>query len=169
MSGFGDRLKELRTQSNLTQEALGKLLGVGPSYVSGLEKGKETPSDTMVILISRLFHVNEKWLINGEGEQYRDIEEIMGEILQIFQPTEVYNLVIKELLKGKAIPITNGYNGLIINDPEVLPYMKYIKDLWENGDPDLRGWFKIQFKHAFPYFDGGEHQKKQYKIAEEDQ
>jgi transcriptional regulator with XRE-family HTH domain len=36
---FGKRLKSLRTQNNLSQEALGLLAGLDRTYISGIERG----------------------------------------------------------------------------------------------------------------------------------
>ena len=49
---LGYRLRELRKEKNMSQEDLGKILGVTKVSVSGYEKGTRTPS--MDILINML-------------------------------------------------------------------------------------------------------------------
>ena len=41
---FSDRLKESRTNSNLTQEQLAEKLGIAKSTLSGYESGNREPS-----------------------------------------------------------------------------------------------------------------------------
>lgn len=36
---FGKRVKELRTQKKMSQGDLAKILGVHPTYISGIERG----------------------------------------------------------------------------------------------------------------------------------
>lgn len=44
MKSFGDRLREARTASGMTQEQLGFALGVTKASISAWENGRETPS-----------------------------------------------------------------------------------------------------------------------------
>ena len=44
MKSFGDRLREARAASGLTQEQLGFAIGVTKASVSAWENGRETPS-----------------------------------------------------------------------------------------------------------------------------
>lgn len=44
MKSFGDRLREARTATGMTQEQLGFALGVTKTSVSAWENGRETPS-----------------------------------------------------------------------------------------------------------------------------
>lgn len=44
MKRFGDRLREARTASGMTQEQLGFALGVTKASISAWENGRETPS-----------------------------------------------------------------------------------------------------------------------------
>lgn len=60
----------LRKDLNLSQEQMGKKLGVTRSSISNMETGRFKITDTMVKLICNEFGVNEKWLRNGTGKMY---------------------------------------------------------------------------------------------------
>ena len=65
-----ERLKELRKELRLTQQAFADRLGVKRNTVATYETGKSNPSDAAVLLICREFHVNEEWLRTGNGEMF---------------------------------------------------------------------------------------------------
>ncbi len=55
MAILGDRIKEARQQQNLTQEQLGKLMGVQKAQVSKLEKGANSATlDTIIKVFGAL-------------------------------------------------------------------------------------------------------------------
>ena len=41
---FGEKLRQLRREKGLTQEAFADLCGLDRTYISGLERGKRNPS-----------------------------------------------------------------------------------------------------------------------------
>jgi transcriptional regulator with XRE-family HTH domain len=48
---LGKRVRELREQGKLTQEALAERSGLDPSYISGIERGVRNPS---ILSLARL-------------------------------------------------------------------------------------------------------------------
>jgi len=86
---FGDRLKILRKELNINQSQLAKLLGVTPGYISKLEQGLYSPSDQLILSISRAFNVLPGWLRTGEGEKYDRIDgtvfPVIGEICKVIE------------------------------------------------------------------------------------
>lgn len=62
---IGDRIKEIRKELDKNQEEFGRLIGIGKTAVSKLEKGENSPSDQTVILICKEFNINEEWLRYG--------------------------------------------------------------------------------------------------------
>lgn len=65
---MNERLKQIRTQNNMTQQSFADKLGVPRSNIAGYEKGIRTPSDAAIALICREFHINETWLRTGIGD-----------------------------------------------------------------------------------------------------
>lgn len=49
---FKNRLREIRQEKNLTQEELGKLLGVSRQTISSIEKGQYNPSSKLGLIMA---------------------------------------------------------------------------------------------------------------------
>lgn len=66
MDGFGERLRKLRKNADITQSALAEHLGVVPSAVGKYELYSNSyPSIEALIKISDFFHVSTDYLLKG--------------------------------------------------------------------------------------------------------
>lgn len=70
---IGERVKELRKQINLTQQAFADRLNLKRNTVGSYEVNVVDPSDRTISDICREFNVNETWLRTGEGEMFNQI------------------------------------------------------------------------------------------------
>jgi len=68
---MGRRIKEIRLKKGLTQKEFADSLGIVQGFLSGIEREKKTPSDTLLIALCNLYEINPSWLASGEGEMYR--------------------------------------------------------------------------------------------------
>lgn len=62
-----NRLKDLRTDLNLTQEEFANKICVTKSSVSMMERGERNPSPQTVQLICQQFGIRKDWLLEGTG------------------------------------------------------------------------------------------------------
>ena len=67
MISFKERLKELRTERNITQQELGKVVNMSKMAISHWEKGHSEPSISELIILSNYFEVTVDYLI-GKNE-----------------------------------------------------------------------------------------------------
>lgn len=67
----GRRIKEIRLNKGLTQKDFADSLGIAQGFLSGIEREKKTPSDTLLIALCNLYEISPSWLASGEGEMYR--------------------------------------------------------------------------------------------------
>ncbi|AKC63139.1 DNA-binding protein [Clostridium sporogenes] len=67
---FGDRLKELREEKEMTQEELGKLLNVSRQTISGYEAGAIEPSISNLIKLANIFNISLDYLLGRTKERY---------------------------------------------------------------------------------------------------
>ena len=73
MNEVNERLKELRLALNLSQEELGKMLGITRSGVSDIESGRRKVTEQHIIMLKiGRPDVNETWLRTGEGEMFKE-------------------------------------------------------------------------------------------------
>lgn len=81
---MNDRIKRIRKEAGLTQQAFANRIGIARGNISAYEVGKNAPSDAVISLICREFNVNEHWLRFGDGEMMQtldmDFEKICTEL-----------------------------------------------------------------------------------------
>lgn len=79
MVDFGNRLRAIRLQNNMTQAQLSQKLGVTKSVVSAYETGLRMPSYDILISISQLFKVTTDYLLGVERKQELDLSGLTDE------------------------------------------------------------------------------------------
>ncbi|MFL0198833.1 helix-turn-helix domain-containing protein [Clostridium sp. WILCCON 0269] len=76
---FGDRLKELREEMELTQDELGKMLNVSRQSVSSYESQDIEPSINNIVKLANIFDVSLDYLLCRTKEKHnlnlKDIED----------------------------------------------------------------------------------------------
>jgi len=159
---IGDRLKILRKSLKITQEEFASRIRVSKGFLSNLEKGIRNPSDQLLKLISYEFSSSENWLVNGEGEMFISPEEALksqktrlGERAFL----EAVNNIMKE--NGLAMAVGRPTHRPAASDPDLDRMLNTLYDLWTTSDDDMKGWIKVQYRHAFPAEVVEEAQKKQ--------
>ena len=88
---LGKRLKQLRTENNLTQEEFGKPYNIKKSTVSQYESGSSRPDDELKKRIANDFNVSLDWLMGKS-----DIKETAEDLLSSINTNEKLNSSIKE-------------------------------------------------------------------------
>lgn len=78
---LGKKIKELRKSSGMTQEELGKKLGVIKQTVSSWENDSSEPNHVATIALAKLFGVTTDYLLGAEGDAM-GTEEKINEITQ---------------------------------------------------------------------------------------
>lgn len=63
MANFSERVKELRTERGMSQDAVGKIIGVKRYSVWGYEKGKNFPEVPGLIALADYFGVSIDYLV----------------------------------------------------------------------------------------------------------
>ena len=82
-----DRIKALRKELGLTQQAIADAAGIKRNTVAQYEMGRNEPTNAVITLICKKYNVNETWLRTGEGEPYMEISKkeriarFLGEVM----------------------------------------------------------------------------------------
>ncbi|MCI9057175.1 MAG: helix-turn-helix transcriptional regulator [Oscillospiraceae bacterium] len=63
MANFAERIRTLRSEQNITQDALGKIVGVKRYSVYGYEKGNNFPEVPVLIALADYFGVSIDYLL----------------------------------------------------------------------------------------------------------
>ena len=90
MVDFGEKVKKLRHEKDLTQQQLAELLGVAVSAISSYESGNRYPSYEVLISLARIFHVSTDYLLGLEKLKTIDVSGLDdNEIKVILQMIDV--------------------------------------------------------------------------------
>lgn len=73
MVDFGNTLKSLRLQNNMTQAQLAQKLGLTKSVISAYETGLRLPSYDILIHIAKIYNVSTDFLLGLERKQEIDL------------------------------------------------------------------------------------------------
>lgn len=73
MVEFGNRLRKLRKQKNLTQKQLASLIGVKNSIISFYEVGDRIPSPEIIIKLATALNVSSDFLLGIEKGESIDV------------------------------------------------------------------------------------------------
>lgn len=68
MDGIGSRIRSLRKVFHYTQVEFAALFGVTYAHISAIEKGKNMPSEMLVMFICEKLGVSRQWLETGKGD-----------------------------------------------------------------------------------------------------
>ncbi|MEG2935540.1 MAG: helix-turn-helix transcriptional regulator [Clostridium sp.] len=78
---FGDRVKQLREQAEMTQAELGKILGISDRVLSYYESNERFPRKAELILkLAEIFNVSTDYLIGTDGEMIQGAGEQYGSV-----------------------------------------------------------------------------------------
>jgi len=97
--GFGENLKRLRKQNNLSHGDLAKETGLAKSTISLWENGRRVPSYKMIKMLKNYFNVSYSVLLgNGDKEDKVDLREILTKEEIYFDDERVNPTAVKALM-----------------------------------------------------------------------
>lgn len=85
------RIRMLRKELKLSQEAFGERVGVSKGVIVNIELERAPVKELMLKMICRTFDVNPLWLEKGEGEMFLDVPDVILDDLAVefdLSPTE---------------------------------------------------------------------------------
>ncbi len=84
----GERIKELRTQANLTQTDLAKLVDMTYVQIGRYETKKANPSSDVLHKIAQALHTTTDFLMNGSTDKMASSQLQDKELLNLFKSVE---------------------------------------------------------------------------------
>ena len=131
---FGENLKRLRLEKNLTQEKLADFLGVSFQSISKWERGDTYPDITMLPSIASFFNVSVDELLGvDKAKEEEDIKRLLEE-----HDNFTDNKLIKESIYNLKEKYPNDfrvqlrYMGYLINFDDAIQNTKKIESLYQN-------------------------------------
>lgn len=123
MSRIGEKVKEARINSGMTQKALGKKLGVSEGFIKEVESGTKVINQTLVDRISKVLKsdINDITLSfeenvfddepvkNVKYSPAKEVNEVWGEAFgSVIKNVPVYDYGMTRALEFKKLPIINN-------------------------------------------------------------
>lgn len=100
---IGDRIKKIRREFDLTQEAFASRIGSVQNTITGYESGRRNPSAPVISLICREFGINEEWLRDGIGDMLiPDPDNELEALVQKYKLTAADRILIEKFVGLKA-------------------------------------------------------------------
>ena len=94
-----ERLKELRSNLHLSQEEMGKRLGVTRGALCKIELGDRKLTGQMILSICREFRVDYFWLTEGKGEMFTGTpESVIDEIAEDYDLDDIDKKMLEKYL-----------------------------------------------------------------------
>ena len=69
------RIQAARKAKGLTLKQLGDIIGISESAVSNIERGRNKPSGSTLILLCEKLGIDREWLETGEGDMFAPVSE----------------------------------------------------------------------------------------------
>lgn len=111
---IGNRLKRLRKELDLTQEAFASRIGSVQNTITGYENDRRNPSAPVISLICREFNVNEEWLRTGEGEMFNpEPSNELDALASKFSLSRAEQIFLEKYLKLKREERDNVFDFFI--------------------------------------------------------
>lgn len=99
---FSDKVKQLRTEKDWSQEDLAEKVGVSQKQISAYENGVSFPSQEILIKITEIFDVSLDYLVLESAGQSNSTAIKDRELLRYFQKVDNFSederRVVKEIL-----------------------------------------------------------------------
>lgn len=83
MVNFGNVLKELRMNAEMTQTELAKRLGITKSVVSYYELQERTPSPDVLIRLAGIFHITTDYLLGIDNRKMIDVSDLTDDDIKL--------------------------------------------------------------------------------------
>lgn len=98
---MNNRIKQIRKEMHMTQQAFADALNISKSTVEGYEYGRLNVTDRVIADLCRLYNINEDWLRTGEGEMHKPKDrnsEIADIVAKMYKGTDEVRMQWTQLL-----------------------------------------------------------------------
>lgn len=127
---FSERLREARNAAGLSQEALGKKVGLRQSSVWQYEANKSAPTPEMIVALADVLNVTVAWLLDVDEDYSMQEQEIIKKYRALDQHGRIMvdtvldlekdrNKVIEFESKKRHIPLIDNSFAAGIGEPDI--------------------------------------------------
>ena len=137
MEGFGNRLKRLRAEHDMTQADLAKEIGLVPSAIGKYERLPDSaPSVDALMKIADYFNVSIDYLLRGEASSHYNVENNINGQVSGFMQANGGIVINGETISPEIAELLRIYNTL--NGRDRLKLLNYAVELEDNGNEEVQ-------------------------------
>lgn len=103
MNDFGQKILEIRRQRSITQQELGKMIGVDKRVISKYEKGATVPSVKVALQIATALDTSLDYLMGSDKALFIDDNEVIQLLKNYNSLADDVKLTVKNMLKALTI------------------------------------------------------------------
>ena len=111
---IGERMKQLRTENNLSQSAMARKIGISANSVSLYETDARVPAEKNIQKICEAFHVDKEWLLNGSSPEDKVKTKSGGQELKGIKKPRVHSSVMQPIVEDKPVRVLEEGNVEIL-------------------------------------------------------
>lgn len=158
---FGERLKQARTRSGLTQEALARQVSVEKMSISKYESGKMMPSSSTLIALSKALAVDVEFFfrefsvtmqsrphfreVRGEKLSVSEKKQIVAETEEVFsRQLEVFDICEYSMPKPEA-----HLRRSVSSMKDIDSLAQEVRDAWDIGNDPIDNLMETAESHGF--------------------
>jgi len=82
---IGTRLKQIRKEKGLTQQAFATKIATSASYVSEIEKGKKIPGGDLLSALKQEYGIDINWLLTGEENAVPEPQKKKTKVMELIE------------------------------------------------------------------------------------
>lgn len=106
---MNERLKEIRLYLKMSQKDFAFKIGLKPSSLNDIEKGRTIVSERIIIIICSIYKINEKWFRTGKGEMFTSDSSKFQTFYEIYKSL---NPTLQDFLFDVACSLLNTQKKL---------------------------------------------------------
>lgn len=163
---FGEKLKKIRADNNVSQNELAKYLEITPSSLSYYENGVRTPPITIINKLVNRFNVSVNWLLGIEDSVNKKMltyADMLAALVPILELENIWNVGINKVTFQEYLDC--------IDDPEDKDFIyrtAHHEDVYEIGvlktvNPAIIGFF-CDFQKVYSLYENGSMPESLYKL-----
>ena len=103
MADFGENMLTVRKQKGMTQQELGKVIGLDKRVISKYENGQTIPSIKVAIQIAQALQVSLDYLAGSDKSLFIDDQEIIQLLKNYNDLADDIKITLKNMLKALTI------------------------------------------------------------------
>ena len=94
-----ERIKQVRKNMNLTQEAFGERLGVSRSVIKNIDCKLVAPKPLFIEHLCEVFNINKEWLVSGVGDMFIQVPNtLLDELAKMHNLNDVEKAIIETFI-----------------------------------------------------------------------